>query len=135
MGRKILFSHTCTMFVLAKIEDDWQEEIAREFLAPVYFQRYWLWGKRQNKTHHPNRPLTLLEESYTVNILCFLIIFFITFATSLCGFSWLCSHWIFYSCCIFYLVSHIYFDVYKIFSLDKINNIIFTHVICICETK
>ncbi|KAL0367236.1 UNVERIFIED_CONTAM: Ubiquitin carboxyl-terminal hydrolase 12 [Sesamum radiatum] len=44
-----------------------KEEIANEFRVPVYFQRFWLWGKRQNKTHRPNRPLTLLEESYTVN--------------------------------------------------------------------
>ncbi|KAL0368371.1 UNVERIFIED_CONTAM: Ubiquitin carboxyl-terminal hydrolase 13 [Sesamum calycinum] len=43
-----------------------KEEIAREFHAPVYFQRFWLWGKRQNKTHRPNRPLTLQEESNTV---------------------------------------------------------------------
>ncbi|KAK4388214.1 Ubiquitin carboxyl-terminal hydrolase 13 [Sesamum angolense] len=44
-----------------------KEEIAREFRAPMYFQRLWLWGTRQNKTHRLNRPLTLLEESYTVS--------------------------------------------------------------------
>ncbi|KAL0417529.1 UNVERIFIED_CONTAM: Ubiquitin carboxyl-terminal hydrolase 12, partial [Sesamum radiatum] len=42
-----------------------KEEIASEFRAPVYFQRFWLWAKRQNQTHRPSRPLTLLEESYT----------------------------------------------------------------------
>ncbi|KAL0433504.1 UNVERIFIED_CONTAM: Ubiquitin carboxyl-terminal hydrolase 13 [Sesamum latifolium] len=44
-----------------------KEEIASEFCAPVYFQRFWLWGKRQNKTHRPNRPLTLLDEFCTVS--------------------------------------------------------------------
>ncbi|KAL0459972.1 UNVERIFIED_CONTAM: Ubiquitin carboxyl-terminal hydrolase 13, partial [Sesamum latifolium] len=43
-----------------------KEEIASEFRAPVYFQRFWLWAKRQNQTHRPIRPLTLIEESYTV---------------------------------------------------------------------
>ncbi|KAK4409142.1 Ubiquitin carboxyl-terminal hydrolase 12, partial [Sesamum angolense] len=43
-----------------------KEEIASEFRAPVYFQRFWLWAKRQNQTHRPSRTLTLLEESYTV---------------------------------------------------------------------
>ncbi|KAK4440537.1 Ubiquitin carboxyl-terminal hydrolase 12 [Sesamum alatum] len=46
-----------------------KEEIASEFRAPVYFQRFWLWGKRQNQTHRPIRPMTLLEESYSVGLL------------------------------------------------------------------
>lgn len=45
-----------------------QEDIKKEFCVPVQFQRYWLWAKRQNHTYRPDRPLTRLEESQTVNI-------------------------------------------------------------------
>ncbi|KAL5702632.1 ubiquitinyl hydrolase 1 [Ranunculus cassubicifolius] len=41
---------------------DFKEQVARKFHIPSQFQRYWLWGKRQNNTCRPNRPLTRMEE-------------------------------------------------------------------------
>ncbi|KAI3938566.1 hypothetical protein MKW98_016071 [Papaver atlanticum] len=40
----------------------------RSFLfgVPVKFQRFWLWAKRLNHTYRPNRPLTLQEETQSV---------------------------------------------------------------------
>ncbi|KAL2239260.1 UNVERIFIED_CONTAM: Ubiquitin carboxyl-terminal hydrolase 13 [Sesamum indicum] len=52
-----------------KLFHTFKEEIASEFRVPAHFQRFWLWAKRQNQTHRPNRPLTLLEESHTVGYL------------------------------------------------------------------
>ncbi|TVU46529.1 hypothetical protein EJB05_06070 [Eragrostis curvula] len=40
-----------------------KEELAQEFATPVQFQRLWLWGKRQNRTFRPYRPLTAQEET------------------------------------------------------------------------
>jgi hypothetical protein len=57
---------------------DVQEEVAKEFGIPVQFQRYWLWAKRQNHTYRPNRPLTPIEETQSVNFLAFWKIFHVT---------------------------------------------------------
>ncbi|XP_057493577.1 ubiquitin C-terminal hydrolase 13-like [Actinidia eriantha] len=43
-----------------------KEAVAKEFGIPVQFQRFWLWGKRQNHTFRPRRPLTSEEESLCV---------------------------------------------------------------------
>ncbi|KAI4305785.1 hypothetical protein L6164_029129 [Bauhinia variegata] len=43
-----------------------KEEVAKEFGIPVQFQGFWLWAKRKNHTHRPNRPLTHLEETQSV---------------------------------------------------------------------
>lgn len=54
-----------------------QEEVAREFGIPVQFQRFWLWAKRQNHTYRPNRPLTPMEETQSVNIFCLLMFLYV----------------------------------------------------------
>ncbi|XP_026420624.1 ubiquitin carboxyl-terminal hydrolase 13-like [Papaver somniferum] len=41
-------------------------EVAKEFGVPVQFQRFWLWAKRLNHTYRPYRPLTLQEETQSV---------------------------------------------------------------------
>lgn len=54
-----------------------QEEVAKDFGIPVQFQRFWLWAKRQNHTYRPNRPLTPMEETQSVNIFCFLMFLYV----------------------------------------------------------
>nr|XP_019708940.1 ubiquitin carboxyl-terminal hydrolase 12 isoform X2 [Elaeis guineensis] len=43
-----------------------KEVVAKEFVIPVQFQRFWLWAKRQNHTYRPNRPLSPQEEAQSV---------------------------------------------------------------------
>ncbi|KAI3866545.1 hypothetical protein MKX03_014816 [Papaver bracteatum] len=43
-----------------------KEEVATEFGLPVQFQRFWIWEKRPNHTYRPYRPLTLQEETESV---------------------------------------------------------------------
>ena len=54
-----------------------QEDVAKDFGIPVQFQRFWLWAKRQNHTYRPNRPLTPIEETQSVNIFCFLTFLYV----------------------------------------------------------
>ncbi|PWA50667.1 ubiquitin-specific protease 13 [Artemisia annua] len=42
------------------------EEVAKELGIPVQYQRFWLWGKRENYTYRPHRRLTHLEEAQPV---------------------------------------------------------------------
>ncbi|KAI3856937.1 hypothetical protein MKX03_012345, partial [Papaver bracteatum] len=44
-----------------------KEEVAKEFGVPVQYQRYWLWSKRANDTYRPGRPITLQEETQSVD--------------------------------------------------------------------
>ncbi|XP_028758072.1 ubiquitin carboxyl-terminal hydrolase 12-like [Neltuma alba] len=39
-----------------------KEEVAKEFGIPVQFMRFWLWGRRQNHSYRPCRPLRPFEE-------------------------------------------------------------------------
>ncbi|KAL9266601.1 Ubiquitin C-terminal hydrolase 13-like protein [Drosera capensis] len=43
-----------------------KEEVEKESGISVQFQRFWLWAKRQNQTHRPNRPLLRHEELQSV---------------------------------------------------------------------
>ncbi|KAI3952853.1 hypothetical protein MKW92_019982 [Papaver armeniacum] len=43
-----------------------KEEVAKEFGVPVQYQRFWLWSRRANDTYRPGRPLTLEEETQSV---------------------------------------------------------------------
>ncbi|KAB1226939.1 Ubiquitin carboxyl-terminal hydrolase 13 [Morella rubra] len=54
-----------------------KEEVAKEFGIPVQFQRFWLWAKRQNHTYRPNRPLTPMEETQSVNVFCLLMLLYV----------------------------------------------------------
>ncbi|CAI5502911.1 unnamed protein product [Closterium sp. Naga37s-1] len=45
---------------------DFQREVEREVGVPVAGQRFWLWGRRQNHTYRPKRPLNVEEERMTV---------------------------------------------------------------------
>ncbi|KAM1079252.1 hypothetical protein ACFX2B_013834 [Malus domestica] len=40
--------------------------LQKEFGIPVQFQRFWIWHKRLHCTYRPHRPLTLQEESQSV---------------------------------------------------------------------
>ncbi|KAF8395507.1 hypothetical protein HHK36_019455 [Tetracentron sinense] len=68
---------TCYILWIDDIDDFGpQEEVAKEFGVPVQFQRFWLFAKRQNHTYRPNRPLTLQEETQSVNTFYFCIFSF-----------------------------------------------------------
>ncbi|KAI3902000.1 hypothetical protein MKW92_032897 [Papaver armeniacum] len=41
-------------------------EVAKEFGVSVQYHRFWFWAKRQNRTYRPYRPLTLQEETQSV---------------------------------------------------------------------
>ncbi|CAI9095951.1 OLC1v1031998C1 [Oldenlandia corymbosa var. corymbosa] len=43
-----------------------KEEVARELGIPVEYQRFWIWGERENETYRPDQPLTPLEEEWSV---------------------------------------------------------------------
>ncbi|KAM1079251.1 hypothetical protein ACFX2B_013834 [Malus domestica] len=54
------------LFKISNFEMVHRSILQKEFGIPVQFQRFWIWHKRLHCTYRPHRPLTLQEESQSV---------------------------------------------------------------------
>ncbi|KAI3906978.1 hypothetical protein MKW92_023594 [Papaver armeniacum] len=72
IGRDVYFDlvdqkKVCSFRILKEMPFNlFKEEVAKEFGVSVQFHRFWFWAKRQNRTYRPYRPLTLQEETQSV---------------------------------------------------------------------
>ncbi|KAI3847193.1 hypothetical protein MKX03_033300 [Papaver bracteatum] len=75
IGRDVYFDlvdqeKVCSFRILKEMPFNlFKEEVAKEFGVSVQFHRFWFWAKRQNHTYRPYRPLTLQEETQSVDLL------------------------------------------------------------------